>query len=77
MTDDALHLNWVFEKSFMWEALCFEVIANNELAFSHLWSQGKKKRKKKTLQKSFMLVMDTGLLDTFKCSLLAPCGNLS
>lgn len=47
MTDDALHLNWVFEKSFMWEALCFEVIANNELAFSHLWSQGKKKRKKK------------------------------
>lgn len=42
MTDDALHLNWVFEKSFMRVLLSFEVITNNdiELAFSHLWSQG-------------------------------------
>lgn len=42
MTDDALHLNWVFEKSFMLVLLSLEVITNNdiELAFSHLWSQG-------------------------------------
>lgn len=42
MTDDALHLNWVFEKSFMQAPLSLEVITNNdiELAFSHLWSQG-------------------------------------
>lgn len=47
MTDDALHLNWVFEKSFMWEALCFEVIANNELAFSHFLVPRQKEEEKK------------------------------
>lgn len=42
MTDDALHLNWAFEKSFMPALLSFEVITSNdiELAFSHLCSQG-------------------------------------
>ena len=42
MTDDALHLNWVFEKSFKRVLLSFEVITNNdiELALSNLWSQG-------------------------------------
>lgn len=42
MTDDALHLNRVFEESFMLVLLSFEVITNNdiELYFSHLWSLG-------------------------------------
>lgn len=42
MTDDALHLNWVFEKSSMRVLPSFDMITNNdiELAFSHLWSQG-------------------------------------
>lgn len=43
MKDDALHLNWAFEKPFMrgGALLSFEVITNNdiELAFSRLRSQ--------------------------------------
>lgn len=49
---------------FMRVLLSFEVITNNdiELAFSHLWSEGIK-------EIPSVLMIDTGLLDTFKYSL--------
>lgn len=68
MTDDALHFNWAFEKIFyegpfillMWSQI---MTLNQLLAICDL------KALKKSLKKSSVLMMDTGLWDTFKSSL--------